>query len=67
MRSYAHGLMHGTTSTFSFGDGHSESHNWVNGPTRAMAKAGTQHMTPTAPNLQDITYVKNGFPCQENQ
>ena len=59
-------VYHGTTSTFSFADGHSESHNWKNAETRAMAKAGTQHMTPVAPNLQDITYVKNGFPCKEN-
>ncbi len=59
-------VYHGTTSTFSFADGHAESHKWINAETRNLATAGTQHMTPVAPNLQDITYVKNGFPCQEN-
>ena len=59
-------VYHGVSSTFSFCDGHSESHKWQNSETRVMAKNGTQHMTPVAPNIQDITYVKEGYPCQEN-
>ena len=59
-------VYHGVNSTFSFADGHSESHKWLDGTTRAFAATGTQHMTPVAPYLQDITYIKNGFPCQEN-
>lgn len=59
-------VYHGTTSTFSFVDGHATSRKWASGTTQAFAKVGTQHMTPVAPDLQDITYVKTGFPCLEN-
>jgi prepilin-type N-terminal cleavage/methylation domain-containing protein/prepilin-type processing-associated H-X9-DG protein len=59
-------VYHGSSSTFSFVDGHAESHKWMNGDTITHANAGTQHWTPSAPNLQDITYVKTRFPCVEN-
>jgi prepilin-type N-terminal cleavage/methylation domain-containing protein/prepilin-type processing-associated H-X9-DG protein len=59
-------VYHGNSSTFSFADGHAESHKWINGDTIKNATAGTQHLTPTAPNLQDITFVKERFPCQQN-
>jgi prepilin-type N-terminal cleavage/methylation domain-containing protein/prepilin-type processing-associated H-X9-DG protein len=57
---------HGTSSTFSFADGHSEFRPWQVGNTLAIALAGSQNATPSPNPNADLTYVVTHFPCQEN-
>jgi prepilin-type N-terminal cleavage/methylation domain-containing protein len=57
-------VYHLTTSTFSFGDGHAESHRWLDPKTRDLATAGNP--TSGNPATGDTPYVTAHFPCQEN-
>lgn len=58
-------VYHGVSSTFSFGDGHAESHRWVSGTTKALAAYGhSSQAVGTDP--VDVTYVADHYPCQEN-
>ncbi|HEV2434937.1 MAG TPA: prepilin-type N-terminal cleavage/methylation domain-containing protein [Verrucomicrobiae bacterium] len=67
---------HGNTSTFSFADGHTESHRWQNGPNLAFAtsmdpwKYAPHNRAPAAPPYaqapQDVYFLANGYATQQN-
>jgi prepilin-type N-terminal cleavage/methylation domain-containing protein/prepilin-type processing-associated H-X9-DG protein len=68
---------HGSTSTFSFADGHAENHKWLDGPTlvfassmiygKASQAAGSAGGPPTyAQAPHDVYFLANGFANQLN-
>lgn len=67
---------HGNTSTFSFADGHCESHRWLDGPTIAFAtsldpwKYTPHNRPPAAPTFaqapDDVYFLANGYATQQN-
>jgi prepilin-type N-terminal cleavage/methylation domain-containing protein/prepilin-type processing-associated H-X9-DG protein len=64
---------HGNTSTFSWADGHAESHKWLNAPTVAYAlsfdpnKYFNPSLRPTfAQSPQDLLFLSQGYATQRN-
>lgn len=57
---------HGTSSTFSFADGHASARAWEAGNTLTIAQAGKQDGTPNPNPNADLTYVVTHFPCMAN-
>jgi prepilin-type N-terminal cleavage/methylation domain-containing protein/prepilin-type processing-associated H-X9-DG protein len=64
---------HGGTSTFSWADGHAESHKWLDGPTVAYAlsddpsKYFNSSKVPSASQCpRDLNYLAKGFATQLN-
>jgi prepilin-type N-terminal cleavage/methylation domain-containing protein len=57
-------VYHVTSSTFSFADGHAVSRRWIDAATIARSQAG-DHTMPGDPDLSDVTYVAQGFPCSD--
>lgn len=67
---------HGSTSTFSFADGHCESHRWLDGATLAFAanmnpkKYAPNNLPPTAPTFaqapDDVYFLATGYVTQQN-
>jgi prepilin-type N-terminal cleavage/methylation domain-containing protein/prepilin-type processing-associated H-X9-DG protein len=64
---------HGTTSTFSWADGHAESHKWIDQPTLAYAlsadpaKYFNSSLVPTiAQSPTDIYFLAKSFATQKN-
>jgi prepilin-type N-terminal cleavage/methylation domain-containing protein/prepilin-type processing-associated H-X9-DG protein len=67
---------HGNTSTFSFADGHTESHKWLDGPTIAFAsnmdpwKYAPHNRPPAAPAYaqapDDVYFLANGYATPQN-
>jgi prepilin-type N-terminal cleavage/methylation domain-containing protein/prepilin-type processing-associated H-X9-DG protein len=67
---------HGDNSTFSFADGHTESHKWLDGANIAFAanmnpkKYGPYYVPPSAPTYaqapHDVYFLANGYATQEN-
>jgi prepilin-type N-terminal cleavage/methylation domain-containing protein/prepilin-type processing-associated H-X9-DG protein len=64
---------HGGTSTFSWADGHSESHRWIDGPTIKYAlsddpaKYFNASLSPSfAQAPHDLYFLANGFATQQN-
>lgn len=67
---------HGNVSTFSFADGHTESHKWLDGPTIAFAanmnpkKYAPFNQPPAAPTYaqapDDVYFLANGYATQQN-
>ena len=67
---------HGNISTFSFADGHCESHRWLDSPTLAFAanmnpkKYAPNNQPPAAPTFaqapDDVYFLANGYATQQN-
>ena len=67
---------HGDTSTFSFADGHVESHKWLDGANIAFAanmdpeKYAPYNRAPAAPAYaqapQDVYFLADGYATQQN-
>ena len=57
---------HGTSSTFSFVDGHAEARAWQTGNTLSIATAGAQNGVPNPNPNPDITFIVTQYPCVEN-
>jgi prepilin-type N-terminal cleavage/methylation domain-containing protein/prepilin-type processing-associated H-X9-DG protein len=64
---------HGATSTFSWADGHAESHKWLDGPTIAYAlsndpaKYFNSSLAPKyAQSPRDLFFLANAFATQSN-
>jgi prepilin-type processing-associated H-X9-DG protein len=67
---------HGNVSTFSFADGHTESHKWLDGPTVAFAtsmdpwKYAPHNRAPAAPTFaqapDDIYFLASDYTTQQN-
>lgn len=64
---------HGGTSTFSWADGHSESHRWIDGPTIKYAlsddpaKYFNAALSPSfAQAPHDLYFLANGFATEQN-
>jgi prepilin-type N-terminal cleavage/methylation domain-containing protein len=59
-------VYHVVSSTFSFADGHAESHRWRSGTTIAEAAIGDHTQMTVGPNTVDVSYVAQHYPCVEN-
>jgi prepilin-type N-terminal cleavage/methylation domain-containing protein len=59
-------VYHVTSSTFSFVDGHAESHRWISGDTIAEAAIGDHSQMAVGANTVDVTYIADHYPCMEN-
>jgi prepilin-type N-terminal cleavage/methylation domain-containing protein/prepilin-type processing-associated H-X9-DG protein len=63
-------VYHVTSSTFSFADGHVESHKWTSGNTISEAALGdhTQMVLVSGDTagINDVGWVAQHYPCQEN-
>jgi prepilin-type processing-associated H-X9-DG protein len=67
---------HGSSSTFSFADGHAESHKWISGLVVAFAKSMSDKYSNSPGNTgeglaannakEDLYYVASHFPTLEN-
>ncbi|HEY1661844.1 MAG TPA: prepilin-type N-terminal cleavage/methylation domain-containing protein [Verrucomicrobiae bacterium] len=57
---------HGTSSTFSFADGHARARAWEVSNTLAIALAGAQGATPNPAHNADLGYIVSGYTCMEN-
>jgi prepilin-type N-terminal cleavage/methylation domain-containing protein/prepilin-type processing-associated H-X9-DG protein len=57
---------HGTSSTFSYADGHAQARAWEVSNTLAIALAGAQGGTPSPAHNADLAFVVSGYTCMEN-
>jgi prepilin-type N-terminal cleavage/methylation domain-containing protein/prepilin-type processing-associated H-X9-DG protein len=66
-------VYHGTSSTFSWADGHASSRKWVNGATIKYAldsdPSGSKYGNPPteAQTREDITFIKHAYVSKDNQ
>jgi prepilin-type N-terminal cleavage/methylation domain-containing protein len=64
-------VFHVTSSTFSWADGHSSAHRWINGATIAYAASMDPNKYSNLPSLastaQDVGYVKNAYAFVGNE
>jgi prepilin-type N-terminal cleavage/methylation domain-containing protein len=59
-------VYHVVSSTFSFADGHAESHRWMSGTTIAEAAVGDHSRMAVGSSPVDVSYVAQHYPCVEN-
>jgi len=61
---------HGANSTFSWADGHAESHHWLDGKTISFALDTSANKYSSPPNLplatEDLTWLANGYATVQN-
>jgi prepilin-type processing-associated H-X9-DG protein len=61
---------HGGTSTFSWADGHAESHKWLDSKTISYALSSDPNKYSSNPTFaqcpNDLTFLANGYATQQN-